>query len=147
MAESLEKIKKWDAELDEKKVELEQLTEKEEKEEKSKEIEKIRNQKSALQSRVNRKLESLNLQGNIGKLKDLLNWIIFDVFEPEINSDAARERIHNMLMAGPDGETPAAMNTPKTTRGRGVGQKSKAKKVTTEVLKKDVAALVDKVKK
>jgi hypothetical protein len=146
MAESLEKISKWESELEEKKVDYDAITDKNEREEKMKEIEKIRNQKSALQSRVNRKLENLNLQGNVGKLKDLLNWIIFDVFEPEINSVAARERIHNKLKAGPGGETPAAANTPKSTPGRGVVQKSKGK-VTTEVLKKDVAALVDNVKK
>lgn len=37
--------------------------------------------------------------------------MIFEVFEPEITSDAARERIKNKLnarlKAGPEGETPA----------------------------------------
>ena len=51
----------------------------------------------------------MNLQGNLGKLTDLLNFIIFDVIEPEL-TDAARERVHHMLQAGPptNGETPAA---------------------------------------
>ena len=58
------------------------------------------NRKSALQSRVNRKLEALSLTDQIGELKDLLIWVVFDVFEPEITTDAARERIANKLKAG-----------------------------------------------
>ena len=67
-------------------------------------------------------------------------YIIFDVFEPEL-TDAARERAHHMLQAGPpvDGEIRAA-DIPKKTRGR------KAK-VTTETLKNDFDALLKKFMK
>ena len=96
MSESLEKIKGWEADLVLKKVELDNCKTKEEIEAKYQEIEKVRNQKSALQSRVNRKLEALNLQGNVDKLQKLAMYIIFDVFEPEL-TDAGRERAHHML--------------------------------------------------
>ena len=79
-----------------KNVELGNCKTEEEIEAKKEEIEKVRNQKSALQSRVNRKLEALSLQGNVDKLQKLAKFIIFDVFEPEL-TDAERERAHHML--------------------------------------------------
>ena len=90
----------------------------------------------------------MNLNENIEKLTNFIDWIIFDVFEPEIQTDAARQRIHNKLQAGPPNSETPADNTPKMTpgRGRGVAAKSKVK-VTTEVLKSDVKALVEKTKK
>ena len=77
------------------------------------------------------------MQGNVDKLQKLAEFIIFDVFVPEL-TDAARERAHHMLQAGPpaDGEIQAA-DIPKKTRGR------KAK-VTTETLKNDFDALLKK---
>ena len=90
----------------------------------------------------------MNLKQNVEKLTNLIDWVIFDVLEPEIHTDAARQRIHNKLQTGPPDSDTSADNTLRMTtgRGRGVAQKSKGK-VTTEVLKKDVAALIDRTKK
>jgi hypothetical protein len=46
----------------------------------------------------------MNMNDQLGELKDLINWVIFDVIEPEINTDAARERVYNKLKAGPAAE-------------------------------------------
>ena len=137
MKESIEKIENWESELVQKKVELEECKTDKEKEAKQIEIEKVRNQKSALQSRVNRKLESSIQQANVDKLTNLLNKVIFDDFDPEL-SDAQRQRIQNRLQAKlqSDSEIPVA-NTPKQTRGR----KAKA---TSETLNKVLANLIDK---
>jgi hypothetical protein len=99
-----------------------------------------RNKGSALQARVNRKLEALNMMDEVSKIKNLINWVIFDVFEPELTTDAARERVFNKLKEGPAAKNEAPVVPAK--RGRGAPKKASKMTGSSETMKTLVGKLI-----
>ena len=96
-----------------------------------KKVDQIRNQMSALQNRIDRKLEVMNLQDNIQKMKELLKFVS-NTFIPAINSDKARKRIHSQLQARlSDDKIPTKNEFMQV--------------VTPEILMEDIEALTEKV--